>query len=145
MKLMLVLLSVALGFSSTARAGAYTCAFEKNQIAVKKCTINSASPSTAKCSYLFPGTNLTGTCVITRSESKDLLACQIGVADKPDLSRLFKSKKTADAITALAQLPGFAAAAATLAPTNKATIHLGYVEKQGAPLFSAICPSTFGK
>lgn len=151
MKLVLgFLLSVVLGFSSSAaQAGAYDCIFEKDQVAVKKCNIDSASPAKARCSYLFPGTNLTGVCVVNRLGSKDLLACQIGVSaaglTEPDLSSVLKGKSAADTLTALAQLPGFAAAAATLAPTNKATIHLGYIEKQGSPLFSAICPSTFGK
>ena len=162
MKLMLGFLIVALGlvvpfsraesfdFSSAPPArSAYTCVFEVDQKVVKECNIDSASTSTAKCSYSFPGTNLTGACVVNRLGSQDLLACQIGVPGaglaEPDFSRMMQSKNAADAIVALARLPGLAAAAATQAPRGKAAIHLGYVEKQGAPLFSAICPSTFGK
>jgi hypothetical protein len=150
MKLKLALLGVALGFSSAAQAGAYNCAFEVNQAPVNQCSIDSASPSTAKCSYLFAGTNLTGVCVVVAAGAEDLVACQVGVvvdsiAAEPSLAKVVQSKSAAAALVALAQLPGFAAAAATIAPTNKASIHLGYYEKQGAPLFSAICPATFGK
>jgi hypothetical protein len=150
MKLKLALLGVALGFSSAAQAGAYSCAFEVNQAPVKQCNIDSASPDTARCSYPFPGTNLTGVCVVVAAGSEDLVACQVGVvADaktaESDVAKVVQSKTAKAAITALAQLPGFAAAAATIAPTGKASIHLGYIEKQGAPLFSAICPATMGK
>jgi hypothetical protein len=137
----------------------YSCAFENNQVAVNQCNIDSASTSTARCSYPFPGTNLTGVCVVVsaNSGSVDLLTCQIGVVAaatgasnlskvvESNLSKVVESKNVRAAITALAQLPGFAAAAAAVAPTGNANIHLGYIEKQGAPLLSAICPATFGK
>lgn len=157
MKLMLGLLGVALAFSSAAQAGAYSCAFETNQAVVKQCNINSASPSTARCSFPFPGTNLTGVCVVTALGPEDMLACQIGVLGagleeknlssdvQNQLASVVESKSLKAAIVALAHLPGFSAAAVTLAPASKGTIHLGYVEKQGATLFSAICPPTFGK
>lgn len=162
MKLMFGLLIVTLGLgtafsrvesfnisSASPPKSAYTCVFEIDQKVVKQCNIDSASPSTARCSYPFSGTNLTGVCVVNRLGSNDLLACQIGVPPagvvEPDVSRVMEGKSAAATIAALAQLPGFAAAAVTQAPRGKATIHLGYVEKQGAPLFSAICPATFGK
>ena len=153
MKLMLGILGVSLVFSSAARAGAYTCAFETNQTVIEQCSIDSASPSTARCSFPFPGTNLTGVCVVTPLGPDDMLACQIGVLSaelaaselQGKLSSVAESKTLPAAIRALAQLPGFASAAVTVAPASKATIHLGYVEKQGSTLFSAICPSTFGK
>jgi hypothetical protein len=149
MKLMLGLLSVALGFSSAAQAGAYTCAFETNQNIVQQCKIDSASPSTARCSYPFSGTDLSVGCMVVPLGSEDFLSCVIGVAPlpgaAPDLSGVVQSQSAAAAIAALAHLPGFAAAAVTIAPAGKASIHLGYVEKNGSTLFSAICPPTFGK
>lgn len=149
MKLMLGLLGAAMGFSSAAQAGGYTCVFEVNQKVVNQCSIDSASPSTAVCSYPFPDTNLTVGCAVVAEGAEDLVACQMGVLEDrraaPDLSKMVQSKTTAAALTALAQLPGFAAAAASMAPTSKATLHLGYFEKRGAPLLSAICPDTFAK
>jgi hypothetical protein len=91
--------------------------------------------------------------VITALGPEDMLSCQIGVlgADLAEsdyqgkLSSVVESKTLPAAIKALAQLPGFVSAAVTVAPASKGTIHLGYVEKQGSTLFSAICPQTFGK
>jgi hypothetical protein len=153
MKMMFGFLGVALAFSSAAHAGAYSCAFETNQNVIKQCNIDSASSSAARCSFPFPGTNLTGVCVVTSLGPDDMLACQIGVlgADlaandvQGMLSTVVESKTLPAAIKALAKLPGFVSAAVTVAPASKATIHLGYVESQGSTLFSAICPSTFGK
>lgn len=146
MKLMLGLLSVALGFSSTAQAGTYTCEFETNQVGVKQCNIDSASPTTSTCSFPFPGTDFTGICVVVPQGADDLLSCVItsmAAAAAPALASVVQSKSVAAALTALPQVPGFTAASATLAPTSKATIHLGY--KQGQMLYSAICPPKFEK